>query len=142
VSDNGKKRIQEFVPGNDLEKKLARIGRGKTTFLKGFNFLLNSLVVVLMKPAGDGESPKGRPLTLRGPEGNPLLAMFSSPARASEVLKHHKAYTALVRVPGWQVISALPADRGLVVNPGWPVGFTVLPEEMQKMRRKFRLESK
>ena len=33
---------REFVPGNDLEKKLTRIGRGKTTFLKGFNFLLNS----------------------------------------------------------------------------------------------------
>jgi hypothetical protein len=133
---------REFVPGNDLEKKLTRIGRGKTTFLKGFNFLLNSLVIVLMKPSGNGEPSKNGPLTLRGPEGKPLLAMFSSPERAFEVLKHHKAYTAVVNMPGWQVVSALPADRGLVVNPGWPVGFTVMPEELQKMRKKFRLEKK
>ena len=45
-SDNGNKKKAKstkkgFSPVNDLEKKLARIRSGRTTFLKAFNFLMN-----------------------------------------------------------------------------------------------------
>jgi hypothetical protein len=133
---------RELVPGNDLEKKLSRIGNGRTTFLKGFNFFLNSLVVVLMKPAGDEETAKGKALTLRGPEGEPLLVIFSSGGRAADMLERHDGYRAAVTIPAWQMISGLPPDRGIVVNPGWSVGFTVAPEQLIKLRKRFRLERK
>jgi len=138
--DNGNKdRKRDFVPANDLEKKLARIGGGRTTPLKGFNFLMNSLVIVLVKPPGEGQGGRDKRLFLRGPEGKPLLAMFSSPERATETLKHHKAYGQVVKMPGWQAVAALPEDRGLVVNPGAAVGFTVMPQELRKLRKRFRL---
>jgi hypothetical protein len=138
--DNGSKdRKRDFVPANDLEKKLARIGGGRTTPLKGFNFLMNSLVIVLVKPSGEGEGGGDKHLCLRGPEGKPLLAMFSSPERVTETMKHHKAYLQAFKMPGWQAVSALPEDRGLVVNPGAPVGFTVMPGELRKIRKRFRL---
>jgi hypothetical protein len=145
-SDNGNEKKAEdkkkgFSPVNDLEKKLARIRSGRTTFLKAFNFLMNSMVVVLMKPAKE-EGGEDKRLVVRSPEGKPLVAIFSSAERASGTLAHHRSYTAVVKMPGWQVISALPDNRGLVVNPGWPVGFTVMPEELQKLRKKFRLESR
>ena len=138
--DNGSKNgKRDFVPANDLEKKLARIGGGRTTPLKAFNFLMNSLVIVLVKPSGEGEAGGGKHLCLRGPEGKPLLAMFSSPERVTETMKHHRAYRQVVKMPGWQAVAALPEDRGLVVNPGAPVGFTVMPGELQKIRKRFRL---
>jgi hypothetical protein len=130
---------EEFVPANDLEKKLARISTGRTTFLKAFNFLMNSMVIVAVKPAPEDGTGREKQLILRGPGEKPFLAVFSSPGRAIETMARHKTYTQLVKKPGWQAVSALRPDRGLVVNPGLTVGFTVVPEELQKLRRKFRI---
>jgi hypothetical protein len=143
-SDNGskdkaKEKKKGFAPVNDLEKKLARIRSGRTTFLKAFNFLLNSMVVVLVKTAGEEAGAKEKQLIVRGPEGEPLLAIFSSGERAVEIVKHHKTYTIMKKMPGWQVVAALPKNRGLVVNPGSSIGFTVVPGELQKLRERFRL---
>ena len=137
--DKGEAKKKGFAPVNDLEKKLARIRSGRTTFLKAFNFLMNSMVVVLVKQASDAEGAKDKPLILRGQAKEPLLAMFSSPERAIDVVKHHRTYKQMVKIPGWQAVSALPEDRGLVVNPGWSVGLTVVPGELQKLRERFRL---
>jgi hypothetical protein len=142
---NGKKaddKKKGFSPVNDLEKKLARIRSGRTTFLKAFNFLLNNMVVVLVKPAGEGEGAKEKQLVVRGPEGEPLVAIFSSGERAVEIVKHHKSYTIMKKMPGWQVVAALPKNRGLVVNPGSSIGFTVVPGELKKLRERFRLGGK
>lgn len=139
-SGNGSKPTgggKDFVPVNDLEKKLARISTGRTTLMKAFNFLMNSMIVVLVRPGGEEE--KARDLTLRGPAGKPYFPVFSSPQRAMETMAHHKAYTQLENRPGWQTLSALPPDRGLIVNPGAAVGFTVSPEELLKLRKKFRI---
>jgi hypothetical protein len=133
---------RELVPENDLEKKLARIASGRTTFMKAFNFFLNSLVVVLTKPAGNGAPPEKKPLTVRGPEGEPLVVVFSSRKRAAATIEQHNGYNAAVSLPAWQVISGLPKNRGLVLNPGWTVGFTVPPDLLQKYRKRFRLERK
>ena len=132
----------ELVPMNDLETKLSRISSGRTTFMKAFNFFLNSLVVVLTKPAGNGAPPEKKPLTLRGPEGDPLVAVFSSGGRTAAIMERHDGYQATVTLPAWQVISGLPKNRGLVVNPGWTVGFTVPPDLLKKLRKRFRLESR
>ena len=137
--DKGEAKKKGFAPVNDLEKKLARIRSGRTTFLKAFNFLMNSMVVVLVKPAGEGSAAKEKQLVVRDQEGHPLLAMFTSGERAVEIVKHHKAYTRMAKMPGWHAVSALPKGRGLVVNPGWSVGFTVVPGELQKLRERFRL---
>jgi hypothetical protein len=142
-SDNGNEKKAEdkkkgFSPVNDLEKKLARIRSGRTTFLKAFNFLMNSMVVVLVKPPKE-DGGKEKQLIVRDQEGHPLLAMFTSGERAIEIVKHHKAYTRMVKMPGWHAVSALPKSRGLVVNPGSSVGFTVVPGELQKLRERFRL---
>ena len=133
---------RELVPENDLELKLSRIASGRTTFMKAFNFFLNSLVVVLTKPAGNGAPPEKKPLTLRSPEGEPLVVVFSSGRRTAAVMERHDGYQATVALPAWQIISGLPKNRGLVVNPGWTVGFTVPPELLQKLRKRFRLERK
>jgi len=45
----------------------------------------------------------------------------------------------MAKMPGWRAVSALPKGRGLVVNPGSSIGFTVVPEELQKLRERFRL---
>jgi hypothetical protein len=94
--------------------------------------------VILEKPAAD-ETKKSRPLTLKSPDGKPLLAMFSSPRRATEILKRHKSYRQIVKMPGWRAVSALPENRGLVVNPGSTVGFTLPPQDLQLLRKKLRL---
>ena len=133
---------KEFVPANDLEKKLARVGAGRTTPLKALNFLFNSMVLVLVRPDPGGDRSKEKTLTLRGAGGEPLLAMFSSPARTGETLRRHRAYSTVVKKPGWQIVAGLPADRGLLVNPGCPVGFTILPKDLQEIRKRFRLEKK
>jgi len=131
---------QAFIPANDLEKKLSRIGRGKTTQLKAFNFFLNSIVVVLLKPSGERTDSKDKPLTLRGPGGEPLVAIFSSSERAVPARKHHRSYTSVARMPAWHFVSGLPQDRGIVVNPGWPVGFTLLPDDLNGLRKRFSLQ--
>ncbi len=138
MSKNGDSK-KAFVPVNDLEKKLARIRAGRTTPFKGLNFLFNSMVLVLVKPAGDGGAPVEKPLLLCGPGKEPLLAMFTSPVRAQEALERHRDYPAVLKKPGWQIIAGLPADRGLVVNPGWSVGFTIMPKDLQEIRKRFRL---
>jgi hypothetical protein len=141
---NGNKKAakspsKDFVPVNDLEKKLARISTGRTTFVKAFNFLMNSMVIVAVKPAAEEGAGREKQLILRGPEGKPFLAVFSSPGRAFETLSRHKSYTQLVKKPGWQAMASLRPNRGLIVNPGSTVGFTVPPEELLKLRKKFRL---
>jgi len=141
MSKNGDKK-KAFVPVNDLEKKLARIGTGRTTPFKGLNFLFNSMALVLVKPAGEDDSPVEKPLMLCGPGREPLLAMFTSPARTREALERHRDYPVVLKKPGWQIIADLPPDRGLVVNPGWSVGFTIMPKDLQEIRKRFRLEKK
>jgi hypothetical protein len=141
MGDNGN-REQEFIPMNDLEKKLSRIGRGRTTPLKAFNFFLNSIVVVLLKSSGEEDDSRKKPLTLRGPGGEPLAAIFTSSERAAAAQKRHRTYIAAVPMPAWHFVSSLAPDRGIIVNPGWPIGFTVLPDDLNGFRRRFRLESK
>lgn len=138
MGDNGSKN-QKFIPMNDLEKKLSRIAGGRTTPLKAFNFFLNSMVVVLSKPVKKETAAKKRPLTLRSPEGEPLVAIFSSPERAAPTQKRHRSYTDADLIPAWHFVSGLAPDRGIVVNPGWPVGFTILPEALKGFRKRFRL---
>ena len=141
MSKNGDNK-KAFVPVNDLEKKLARIGSGRTTPFKGLNFLFNSMVLVLVKPAGEGDASVEKPLMLCGPGREPLLAMFTSPARTRDALERHRDYPAVLKKPGWQVVAGLPADRGLVVNPGCSVGFTIMPKDLQEIRKRFRLENR
>jgi len=64
-------------------------------------------------------------------EGTPMLAAFTHVDMVGEQVKGVAQYTAVL--PAAELVQAIPAQTGLVVNPGNAEGFEMLPEGVAQL---------
>jgi hypothetical protein len=72
-----------------------------------------------------------QPLVLTAADGQQLLALFTAPGRATD---YAGSFPFLSVRLGFEVISYLPPEAGLVVNPAGPVGFELRPADVIALR--------
>lgn len=75
-----------------------------------------------------------KPLTLNGQQGFPVLAVFTTPDKASPWIKEQPAFQhSLVTGFAWAVDITNP-PFGIAVNPGYKYSVVLSPAEVQALR--------
>jgi len=123
-----------FTPNNDLEELLlSTYGRpgGLGVFMQR---LLVSQVVVLLK---QDQEQQFSPLTITGIHGALVLALFTSPERATVWAERYPEYGTALLVDARWAIGKVQVGFGMAINPGHAVGFEVSPEGLPKLLRDF-----
>ncbi|MGA1812139.1 SseB family protein [Frondihabitans sp. 4ASC-45] len=69
-------------------------------------------------------------------EGMPMLAVFTHIDRIPPQVADVASYA--VQLPAAELVQAIPAETGLVVNPGNPEGFEMLAEGVQQLANDVR----
>jgi hypothetical protein len=130
---------QELVPQNELEQILADSKAGKVTWEELLNYIVNSEVAILdtdFQP--DAPNLLHAPLLQYGPTNEALLAVFSSPTRATPHRNRRPEFKYLKTMKTINILRSLPPDLGLVVNSGWKVGLQLHPDEVQRIKQAIR----
>lgn len=69
-------------------------------------------------------------------DGTPMLAVFSHIDLIPEQVAEVAGFA--VQLPAAELVQAVPAETGIVVNPGNPEGFEMLPEGVQQLANDVR----
>lgn len=96
---------------------------------------LNSEVFFLSREKVDETSAHVQPMLLQNADRQPVIALFTHPARIPGAYIDEAPYA--VRVLGAAVVDNL-SGAGLVINPGHELGFEIPAEGVAQIRREFR----
>lgn len=99
--------------------------------------LASRVAVPLDKGLENGALPRDfKPLTLNGPAGFPVLAVFTTPDKAAPWIKQQPAFQhALVTGFDWAV-GITPPPFGIAVNPGYAHSLVLSPADVQALKSK------
>ncbi len=99
----------------------------------------SKIAVPLDKGLENGVLPADfKPLTLNAQQGYPVLATFTTPAKAAPWLQQNPAFTnCLVTDFTWALRLTRP-PFGLAVNPGYKYGFVLSPAEVQSLSERLQ----
>jgi hypothetical protein len=127
-----------FVPGNDLERSLVLAQQGQLPIPALMRELGKHQVVVLL----DRELPESgqweseiQPLVLSSPGGQTVLAIFTSIERASPMASRSSSHKFALLVDFNWALHGVGPEVGLVINPGWPVGFEMPAQGVAQIRK-------
>jgi len=128
----------DFQPQNSLEEKLLEVQSGKLHPGTFFQFLQSSQAVMLLDkslPASGVWDNTINPLILNSPHGFPVLALFSSPERATPFTKDFPAHQFALQVDIRWLLRGVPPDVGIAMNPNSSVGFELPPIGVADLKR-------
>lgn len=120
------------MESNSLEELLVRAAEAPELRSQLVSALRRSRVAIpLNKGLQDGElAPDAKPLTLNAPQGFPVLAVFTSPDKASPWLKQQPEFAhVLVTAFDWAVNITKP-PFGIALNPGYKYSLALSPGEV------------
>lgn len=122
----------EAMAGPDLELLIGRAMRGER--LDVIEAMLRTQLVV---PSGGDVGPgfEGFVPVLFDRDGTPMLAVFAALERMSTVT--HLAKFAIT-MSGRDVVTRLPGEHGIVLNPGHDIGLEILPEAVETIIARLR----
>lgn len=118
---------------NELEALIIRTTAEPALRPELITTLLRSRVAVpLNKGLENGALPADfKPMTLNGPQGFPVLAVFTSPDKAAPWLKEQPEFQhALVTEFNWALKITRP-PFGIAVNPGYKHSVVLSPAEVE-----------
>lgn len=118
---------------NELEALILRMTSEPALRPEFITTLLRSRVAVLLnKGLENGVLPADfKPMTLNGPQGFPVLAVFTSPDKAAPWLKEQPEFQhALVTEFSWALKITRP-PFGIAVNPGYTHSVVLSPAEVE-----------
>lgn len=118
---------------NELEALIIRTTSEPALRPELITTLLRSRVAVpLNKGLENGVLPADfKPMTLNGPQGFPVLAVFTSPDKAAPWLKEQPDFQhALVTEFNWALKITRP-PFGIAVNPGYKHSVVLSPAEVE-----------
>lgn len=128
--------IGDEKPLNELEEQLFAMwsGRlGKEEFLRQF-LISDVYIMVDGEPAGNTLGDR-KPMVLSTASDQPkLMAVFSSPERASRMTQQFPDYNYPIRVDTNWVLHTIGSSMGVAFNPGWTIGFEIAPEGAQQLK--------
>lgn len=126
-----------FEPTSELERLLADAQHGRLPAADLMNALLTSQVYVLgdrdLLPDGSWDEATAL-LMLADPAGTPMLAMFTTPERATDWLDYYPQYTFGRHARFEWLVTSASADSGVVVNPGSAVGWEISPVGVGRLK--------
>lgn len=118
---------------NELEALILRTTSEPTLRPELITTLLRSRVAVpLNRGLENGVLPADfKPMTLNGPQGFPVLAVFTSPDKAAPWLKEQPEFQhSLVTEFNWALKITRP-PFGIAVNPGYKHSVVLSPAEVE-----------
>lgn len=122
---------------NDLETQLLEMWDGKITredFLRQF-LMANLFIIVDGEPVGNTLGDR-KPMVLSTSIDQPkMIAVFSSPERASRMIAQFPDYNFPIMVDTSWVLRAIGPSMGVAFNPGWEMGFEIAPEGAQQLKQ-------
>ena len=124
----------------DLEALLVAVLKGETPRAALLDALAGSFVAVLLDKGLDGAGlhPQARPLALNTPEGDPVLAVFTSVEKAAPWAQKEPAYAHALRTGfAWPVHMA-PEGVGIALNPGYRWSLVLAAAEVQALKTTIR----
>ncbi len=123
----------DFNPVNDLETALVDAKDGRIRFEDFLRILMRSAVHVSSGTEVMADGTGFQPLLFDKAEGT-LMAVFTARERATRF--GDKAPFCLT-MTGEQLMQRVPEGLGLVLNPGFSVGFELPADGVQGIRRDF-----
>lgn len=119
----------------ELETAIAMGQAGKGDMNDVIGHFVNSLLIVPTATEVTDDLNELQPV-LFDREGTPMLAVFSHVDRIPQQVTEVASYA--VQMPAAELVQAIPAETGLVVNPGNSEGFEMLPEGVQQLANDVR----
>lgn len=119
--------------GNELEALIIRATAEPALRPELITMLLRSRVAVpLNRGLENGVLPADfKPMTLNGPQGFPVLAVFTSPDKAAPWIKEQPEFQhSLVTEFSWALKITRP-PFGIAVNPGYKHSVVLSPAEVE-----------
>jgi hypothetical protein len=121
---------------NDLETHLFEMWEGKMSkedFLRVF-LMSDLFIVVDGEPLGNTLGDR-KPMVISAAIDQPkMIAVFSSPERASRMTAQFPDYNFPIRVDTNWVLHCIGPSMGVAFNPGWEMGFEIAPDGAQQLR--------
>lgn len=125
--------MTNFTPTNALESELDRVQSGRSSMHEFLRLFSQSDLTV---PSGCEVMPDGsgfQPL-LFNKDGVQMVACFTAMERICD-FADLAPYSLTIR--GGEFLRRIPAEYGLVVNPGQPAGFDVTPDGLRQIIAEF-----
>ena len=123
--------MHKFKANNNLEHLLEQAQNGKTDFeIFMKKFLIEEIIVPSSVKIIDGNF---EPL-LFNKEGTYMMASFTSRELLNLYEKEVKQYLV---VSGKQMLEQAPHDIGVVINPGYKIGFDISPKGIKQILKDF-----
>ncbi len=132
--------MEPFVPLNALEEAMLGAPRDEASQQAFLAMLMDAEVGVLLdKPLLEGGKwdPEATPMVLNRPGGFPALAIFTAPRRALGPALHTETYQWGTSCVLRQLLRGVQPALGLVVNPGFLVGFDIAPKDLAELKAAF-----
>jgi hypothetical protein len=126
----------DLPPSNDLERAVQGAIDGSGSFEAFLSCLLGSRVFILIQgdPPANPDTTGMKPLVLPSSAGRPSACLFTSPERSLLVQRAHPAYRTGLLVEFRWVLQILPADLGIVLNPGSNLSLEQPPEGVARLK--------
>ena len=123
--------VEKFIPENDLENLLVEVQQKRLSFAEFIKFFLNADLSV---PSGSEVMPDGSGLAplLFEKNGVQMLGVFTSLSRV-KIFTDKTPYC--LSISGNDLLSRMPSDFGLVVNPGFDKGFELPPSGITSIKK-------
>lgn len=136
---------ETFEPKNEIEQRLLAAQEGRISGDDFMHFLFESQVFMPildnLGPLGIQRSTQTEPLALTAEDGTEVLALFTSPERAKEFVKDYPGYEGGLLADFTWVLEKLGTGVGISLNPGWPVGIDIEPEQVRQWLREHGTEA-
>jgi hypothetical protein len=126
----------ELAPSNDLERAVQGAIDGSGSFEAFLNCLLRSKVFLLLQgdPPAHPDSADEQPLVLPSSAGIPSICVFTSPERSLAIQRANPTHRTGMLVEFRWVLQVIPADLGIVLNPGSSLSLEQPPEGVARLK--------
>jgi hypothetical protein len=130
--------VEHLVPENSLEKILDDFRKEKITFEAFIKVFLKSDIAI---PSASEVMPDGSGFTplIFEKQAIPMLGVFTSKTR---IILYKNLTPFCLTMKGSDLVARTPKNHGLVVNPGFDLGFEVSNTGLRKIVQDFGIQPK
>lgn len=127
--------VEKLIPENDLEILLVKVQEKQIDFSEFAKSFLKSDLSV---PSGSEVMPDGSGMAplLFEKNGVQMLGVFTALSRV-KLFKDKTPYCLSMK--GSELLTRMPSDYGLVVNPGFDKGFELPPSGLKDILKDFEI---
>lgn len=131
VADGETPVEDENEPFNDVERAIVDGAEGRSSTNDVLSVIVGSPLFFLTAQEVQDTSQNVQPLILQGPDQQPVLALFTHPARVAPQFIESAPYA--VSISGAEAIKQA-GEFGVAINPGHPIGLVLDAQNVATVR--------